>query len=73
MSKSTIILERSEFFKIQEILSLFPDSYYCEISVEHVAGLGKITNLIIPTKIQDLKNKDLTTKMVITITDENDW
>jgi hypothetical protein len=71
--KSTIILERKEFSKIQEILQLFPDSHYCEISVEHVAGLGKLTNLIIPTKIQDLKNKDLTTKMVITITDDNDW
>jgi hypothetical protein len=71
--KSTIILERKEFSKIQEILQLFSDSHYCEISVEHVAGLGKITNLIIPTKVQDLKNKDLTTKMVITITDENDW
>jgi hypothetical protein len=71
--KSTIILERAEFSKIQDILSLFPDSHYCEISVEHVAGIGKITNLIIPTKLQDLKNKDLTTKMVITITDENDW
>ncbi len=73
MSKQTIILERSEFTKIQDILSLFPEAHYCEISVEHVAGLGKITNLIIPTNIQDLKNKDLTTKMVITITDENDW
>ena len=71
--KSTIILGRGEFTKIQDILSLFPDSYYCEISVEHVAGLGKITNLIIPTKLQDLKNKDIQTKMVITITDENDW
>jgi hypothetical protein len=71
--KSTIILERAEFQRISEIFSLFPDSHYCEISVEHVAGLGKITNLIIPTKLQDIHNKDLTTKMVITITDENDW
>jgi hypothetical protein len=73
MSKSSILLERAEFVKIQEILQLFPDSNYCEISVEHVAGIGKITNLIIPTKIQDINNKDLTTKMVIAITDENDW
>jgi hypothetical protein len=71
--KSTIILERSEFTKIQEILALFPEAHYCEISVEHVAGIGKLTNLIIPTKIKDINNKDLTTKMVITITDENDW
>jgi hypothetical protein len=71
--KQTIILERAEFQRIQEILQLFPDSHYCEISVEHVAGLGKITNLIIPTKLQDLKNKDIQTKMVIAITDENDW
>jgi|LakMenEpi03Aug12_release.lakeMendotaPanAssembly.Ray.scaffolds.fasta_scaffold5913690_1 hypothetical protein len=71
--KSTIILERAEFSKIQDILSLFPEAHYCEISVEHVAGIGKITNLIIPTKLQDLKNKDIQTKMVITITDENDW
>ena len=71
--KSSILLERKEFVEIQEILALFPEAQYCEVSVEHVAGLGKITNLIIPTKIQDLKNKDLTAKMVITITDENDW
>lgn len=73
MSKPTIILERKEFQRIQEILQLFPDSHYCEISVEHVAGIGKLTNLIIPTKIQDLNNADIPVKMVITITDENDW
>ncbi len=71
--KQTILLERAEFSKIQDILSLFPDSHYCEISVEHVAGLGKITNLIIPTKLQDINNRDISTKMVIAITDENDW
>lgn len=71
--KQTIILERKEFQRISEILQLFPDSNYCEISVEHVAGIGKLTNLIIPTKIQDLNNADIPVKMVITITDENDW
>jgi hypothetical protein len=73
MTKSSILLERGEFTKIQEILALFPDSNYCEISVEQVAGIGKITNLIIPTKIQDINNNDISTKMVIAITDENDW
>lgn len=68
MSKNTILLEISEFNRIVDCLKEFPEAKTLEISVEGIGGLGKITELLIPTKINGIQGR-----FNITITDENDW
>lgn len=68
MSKNTILLEISEFNRIVDCLKEFPEAKTLEISVEGIGGLGKITELLIPTKINGIQGR-----LNITITDHNDW
>lgn len=68
MSKNTILLEIAELNRIVDCLKEFPDAKTLEISVESIGGIGKITELLIPTKINGIQGR-----LNITITDENDW
>ena len=65
---SKILLERAELGKIFDILQHYKGINHCEIEVESVSGIGKVTTLSIPNSIGGISGE-----FVITITDENDW
>ena len=65
---SKILLERAELGKIFDILQHYKGINHCEIEVESIGGLGKVTKLIVPHS-----ESGITGEFVITITDENDW
>lgn len=65
---SKILLELNELLQIMKSLEPFPDAHYCEISVESISGIGKVTELYIPTNINNIKGE-----FKVTITDETDW
>lgn len=65
---SKILLERAEFDKIADILQHHKGINYCEIEVESIGGIGKVTKLIVPHSASGI-----TGEFVITITDETDW
>lgn len=69
-----ILLERKEFDRIADILQHYKGINHCEIEVESVGGIGKVTTLYIPhTDFVDGGNKNINGVFAITITDENDW
>lgn len=68
MSKNTILLGITEFNRIVDCLKEFPETRTLEISVESVGGIGKVTELQIPTQVNGIQGR-----LNITITDENDW
>ncbi len=51
MSKNTILLGITEFNRIVDCLKEFPDAKTLEITVDSISGIGKITELLIPTKV----------------------
>ena len=65
---SKIILERHEWNEITDILEKFKGINYCEIEVESISGIGKVTTLTIPNSVDGISGE-----FVITITDETDW
>ena len=69
---SKILLERSEWTRINEVLEKYKGINYCEIEVESISGIGKVTQLTIPY-IDFGVTDPVSGKLVITITDENDW
>ena len=68
MSKNTILLGITEFNRIVDCLKEFPDAKTLEITVDSISGIGKVTELLIPTKVNGVQGR-----LNITITDENDW
>lgn len=65
---SKILLERAEWQRINEVLDHYKGINYCEIDVESIGGIGKITKLIVPHS-----DNGITGEFTVTITDESDW
>lgn len=65
---SKILLGMNEWQRINEILEHYKGINYCEIEVESIGGIGKVTKLIMPHS-----DNGITGVFTITITDENDW
>lgn len=63
-----ILLGTAELNEIIECLKKFPEIQSLEISCEYIAGIGKLTKLIIPIEVNGFEGD-----FVIPISDHSDW